>query len=140
MATNKVISQEKKNTSRVGDLGENIAVKHLVSKGFTVIETNYRKAWGELDIVAQNNNIVHFVEVKTHTFSSKSDLEAKLTGDNYRPEELVHQFKMRQITRTVETWLMEHKWEGEWMIDVVAVRMAPDEKYATINHIENIVI
>jgi len=48
----------------IGRLGEDIAVKHFVKHSFKVLDRNYRKKWGEIDIVAEKDNILHFIEVK----------------------------------------------------------------------------
>ncbi|MDA8596786.1 YraN family protein [Candidatus Pacebacteria bacterium] len=135
IAINQIMS-----TKHVGDQGEAIAAKYLSKQGFTVIETNYRKKWGELDIIAKQSGSVHFVEVKTHSYPTKAELLKRLSGDNYRPEELVHRFKLHQLERIIQTWLAERKWEGEWQLDVVAVRIAEDDRYATINHLQNVVV
>lgn len=52
--------------SETGKLGEDIACEYLLNKSFTVIERNYRKPWGELDIIAKDpKGVLVFVEVKT---------------------------------------------------------------------------
>lgn len=129
-----------KNTTKTGDFGEKIAVKFLKNKGFFVLETNYRRPCGELDIVAKNKGIVSFVEVKTVSHETKHDLEHSLQHNAWRPEELVRQFKLHQIAKTLQVWIAENQYGGEWNIDVVAIHMAPREKYAVVDHIENIII
>ena len=133
------VTPEKKNTRKTGDIGENIAIKYLKNKGFSILETNYLKRWGELDIVAKNMDITHFIEVKTVSHETKKHLERALGSDTWRPEEQVHTFKLHQIEKALETWISENAYEGEWVIDVIAIHMVVDEKYATVNHIENIV-
>lgn len=54
----------KSKTSRTGALGEEIAARFLERKGFRVAERNYRKPWGEIDIIAEKAGIVRFIEVK----------------------------------------------------------------------------
>ena len=53
--------------NKVGAIGEEIAASYLKKNGFTIIEVNYLKKWGELDIVAHethnNKEIIHFVEL-----------------------------------------------------------------------------
>lgn len=51
----------------IGDLGEGIVCNYLKNKGFRIIERNYWKPWGELDIIAQKDGILHFIEVKAVT-------------------------------------------------------------------------
>ena len=51
--------------SEIGKLGENLACEYLKNKGYWVIERNFRRPWGELDIVArQKDGTLVFVEVK----------------------------------------------------------------------------
>ena len=48
----------------IGRIGEQIAAEFLESKGFKVLERNYRKPWGEIDIIAEKDKTVRFVEGK----------------------------------------------------------------------------
>ena len=134
------MSQNMKNTKQIGDLGEQIAVNYLKSKGFSILETNYWRKWGEIDVIAKKEGIAHFVEVKTLSYETKAKLEYAVTHETWRPEEQVHHFKLHQIAKTLETWISDNNYEGEWQIDVVAVRMAPQETYATVKFIDNIIV
>ncbi len=49
----------------LGQRGEKIVARHLAGLGLKILARNYRTACGELDIVAMNDDIVHFIEVKT---------------------------------------------------------------------------
>jgi len=51
----------------LGKEGENIAADFLKKKGFRIIEKNYRTAFGEIDIIAQDRGVIVFVEVKTRS-------------------------------------------------------------------------
>lgn len=130
----------KKNTKKIGDLGEKIAVNYLKRKGFVILETNYWRKWGELDIIARKDDTVHFVEVKSVSYGTKEKLQYAVSHETWRPEEQVHQFKIHQISKALETWISENRYEGDWQIDVAAVRIVPRETYATIKYIDNIVI
>ena len=48
----------------LGDFGESIAAKFLEDKGYEIVATNYRCRYGEIDIVAWDNNQLVFVEVR----------------------------------------------------------------------------
>ena len=50
---------------RLGDFGERVAKAHLEAKGYRILATNFRVREGEVDIVAELEEIVAFVEVKT---------------------------------------------------------------------------
>lgn len=147
------MERKKKNTKKVGDLGESIAVKYLKNKGFSIIERNYRKKYGEIDIVARGTfssvknpvshetmEVVHFVEVKSVSYETKEILEMSVSHETYRPEELVDDFKLNQIRKTAETWISENQWNGEGQIDVVAVHMVSREKYARVRYIEKVIM
>jgi len=143
---------DKKRTKEIGDLGESIACKFLKNKGFLIIQRNYWRKWGELDIVARGTDQkVHFIEVKTVSHETKEDLGREVTrvtspnlggraGGAWRPEEMVHEFKLHQIHKAVETWLADHNYLGDWQIDVIAVRLVPREKHAVVKYIENITV
>lgn len=131
-------SKKSKNKD-IGNLGEQIACEFLRNKGFEVLQSNYWRRWGEIDIVAQKDSKVHFVEVKTVSHETRKHLKEEVARGTWRPEELVHRFKLGQISKALETWIAEHEYEGDWQIDVVAIRIVPRETYASVRYIENIV-
>ena len=51
-------------TQKVGALGEELVVQFLVKRGYKILDRNYRRPWGELDVVAERKGKIHFVEVK----------------------------------------------------------------------------
>ena len=132
---------DKKRNREIGNLGETIACDFLKNKGFSILERNYWRKWGELDIVArETSGKVHFIEVKTVSHETKADLDREVTRATWRPEEQVHQFKLHQIHKAVETWLAEHNYQDDWQIDVIAVRVVPHEKHGVVKYIENITV
>lgn len=126
--------------NKTGAFGEQIAVNYLVKHNFTILDTNYLKKWGEIDIVARGTQFIHFVEVKTVSYETRGELERAVARGTWRPEENVHRSKILKLSRTIESWILDHKYEGEWVIDVIAVRLVPREKYGTIKYLPNIVI
>lgn len=126
--------------NEIGRIGEDIASKWLSSKGFVIIERNYLKKWGEIDIVArETGGIVHFVEVKTVSYETRSKFEYAVSHETWRPEENVHHNKIMRMKRSIETWLTEKNYQGEWEIDVLAVRLVPHERFARVKFIKNVV-
>ena len=124
----------------VGNHGELITASHLKRKGFTLIEMNYLRKWGEIDVIVQKDQKIHFVEVKTVSYETKSDLERAVTHGTWRPEENVHAYKIKKLSRAIESWIADNKWNGDWQIDVAAVRIVPRETYATIKMIDNVIL
>lgn len=136
-------TQKKGKKNQVGAYGEQIAVKYLENKGFLLLDTNYLKKWGELDVVARetvaNKEIIHFVEVKTVSYETKTALEYAVSHETWRPEEQVTGFKLQKLHRVIESWLVENNCESDWQIDIAAVRVVPREKYATVKYIPNVI-
>lgn len=132
--------QKQGSKNKTGAYGEEIATKYLKKHGLEIIDRNYLKKWGEIDIVArETTGKVRFIEVKTVSYETKSDLHAAISRGTWRPEENVHLAKLQKLSRTIETWISENRYEGEWEIDVIAVRIVPREKYATVKYITNVV-
>ena len=125
---------------QVGRYGEDVAAKYLKNKGFEILSLNYLKKWGEIDIVARKEGLVHFVEVKTVSYETRFDLESSVSRGTWRPEDNVHAHKIKKLSRAIESWLAEFRYEGEWQIDVMAVKIVPREKFATVKHIENVIL
>lgn len=128
------------NKNIIGGYGEEIAANYLKRKGFQVIQQNYLKKWGEIDIVARETNKIRFIEVKTVSYGTKADLKAAISRGTYRPEENVHYKKLSRLNRAIESWIMENNYAGEWEIDVIAIRCVPHEKYATVKYLPNIIL
>jgi putative endonuclease len=126
--------------NEIGALGEAVACRYLVGKSFEIMETNYLRKWGEIDIVAREKKALHFVEVKTVSYGTRTDLEQAISRETWRPEDNVHSLKLKRLSRAIESWLLENKYEGEWQIDVLAVRLVPREKYATVKLVPNVVL
>src|SRR5258706_6244464 len=100
--------KNKKNIE-IGILGEEIASLFLENKGFSVIGKNYRKKWGEIDIIARKNKTIHFIEVKA---------VKNIYNNEQMPEENVHEKKLKRLSRTIETYLSEKREEEtEWQLD-----------------------
>ena len=133
-------NSKKENNKNIGNYGEEISSRYLQRNGFEILDRNYLKKWGEIDIVARRTTKIHFVEVKTVSYETKSLLLTSVSRGTWKPEDNVHAYKLRKLYRAIESWLMEHKYEGDWQIDVVAVKVVTREKYATVKYIPNIII
>lgn len=117
----------------VGEIGEDIACQFLERKGFKILERNYRKPWGEIDIVAEKAGVVRFVEVKAVSRESLPDVSREM---NYRPEEMVTPDKLKKVARTANLYMENKKDKREFQIDVVGVIMDTATKKARCRLIE----
>lgn len=122
-----------------GNIGEKIAIKKLKNKGFVIIEQNYLKKWGEIDIVARGTDgIVHFIEVKSVSREMNQVRKLDVTRGTFRPEDNVTHEKIRKLERIVNSWITENKYEGEWQIDVIALELDLERKTGKFRMIENV--
>ena len=79
--------------NRTGAIGEAVTQQHLKKRGFAIKEVNYLKKFGEIDVVAQKINSIHFIEVKTVSYGTRQELESAISRGTWRPEENVHRLK-----------------------------------------------
>lgn len=95
----------------LGRRGEERAAKFLISKGYTIVEQNYRCRYGEIDIIGRLDSYLVFIEVKTRSNT--------LFGS---PQSSVTTTKQRQIIRSAEFYLQKNKLsETDARFDVVAI-------------------
>lgn len=108
-----------------GKLGEDTACKLLRKKHYKILARNYRKPYGEIDIVAQHKQRIAFVEVKTRTGT-----------DFGLPCESVTVSKQQKIIKTAQMYVQEHNLDGEFAFDIVEVLLEND-KVREVRHIED---
>jgi putative endonuclease len=109
----------------IGQNGEHAAVVFLKNKGFQVIQTNYRVAGAEVDIIALTGRILCFVEVKT-----------RKSGDYGLPEAFVHLAKQRKIIRAAK-FFSTRKAYREYQVRFDVVSIISDENGMVFDHLEN---
>jgi putative endonuclease len=132
-------SHKRGRKNEIGAIGEAVVARELERGGLVVIDQNYLKPWGEIDIVAREKSNLVFVEVKTVSYETKADLEAAVTRETWRPEDNIHYQKLRRLGRTIETWIAEHRYTGNWKFIAAIVRIVPREKIARVHFIEDVV-
>lgn len=126
---------------KLGDIGENIACDFLERRGFKIIERNYLKKWGEIDIVAKKSNLIHFVEVKSVSRVTLNEPALRLrSGRGYRPEDNMHPWKLKRLSRAMQTYLLDRKLDCDWQLDLVVVKIDQQNRKARVEIIENIII
>ena len=113
-------------------LGEDIATRYLTKKGYRIVERNFRKGYGEIDIIAIDSsnkpNVLVFVEVKTRTNSQFGT-----------PFEAITSWKLRTLVKTSQYYkLINSKLPDSMRIDAISVKLSSNEEVENIEHIENI--
>lgn len=105
----------------LGNRGEELAVKYLKKRGFKILERNFRTPLGEVDIIAEDRQILVFVEVKTRSDDSFG-----------HPFEAVDNRKRERMKRIALLYLKDSGMERQVRFDVVSVELRDGER---INHI-----
>lgn len=100
-----------------GNYGEELAARFLKSRGYEIAARNYRSRYGELDIVAENEKYIAFVEVKTRSMSSYG-----------LPREAVDIHKQRKIIKTAYAYLAQFNSDKQPRFDVIEVYLKSREK------------
>ena len=96
-----------------GRIGERMAADALISRGYELVERNWRCARGEIDIVARDGDCWAFVEVKT-----RRGIRSELPEDGLTPH------KAERLVELAEIYLAEHGLENvDWRIDLVAIEL-----------------
>ena len=126
----------------IGNIGEDIACKWLKKHNFLIVERNYSKKWGEIDIISAKDNIIHFIEVKSIVLKKTKNGQNVDSKGEYRPEENVHELKRRRLKRVIQSYLLERKYTSEalFQFHVILVYMNNNTRRAKVIFIENIIL
>ena len=109
----------------IGDLGENFAAELYEKSGYTVIKRNYHSRYGEIDLIAENDDTLCFVEVKTRNLTSLGT-----------PAETVDYRKQKKLTLTAMKFLTETELFKQPRFDVLELWQY-DGEIVRYNLIEN---
>ena len=117
--------EKKLNTKDLGNIGENIAIELLLSKGYNILERNWRFRKAEIDIICKKDNILVFVEVKSKSY--------KYFGE---PEESISVYKENLIIDAGNQYMLSvnHMWEIRF--DIISVIFDKNNN-ATITHFKD---
>ncbi len=108
-----------------GHTGEDLAADYLQTKGYQILERNWRYSRAEVDIIAMNEEILVFIEVKTRSYTWYG-----------QPEEFVSTKQANLIANVANVYMesIGHDWEIRF--DIIAVILHPDSSHQ-IKHIED---
>lgn len=146
---------------KVGKIGEDIACKFLTNKGYRIIERNFRRKWGEIDIICIEkndtknskgsiwNNIERFFSSKATNknsilYETKNKklifVEVKTLKTNYSlsPEDNLTYDKQKKLIRTCQLYISEKNIDPdiEWQIDTILITLNTSLKRAKIRHLK----
>ena len=133
---------------KTGNLGEDIACRFLMKRGFDIIERNYLKKCGEIDIIAIKAGKIHFIEVKSVSSETLGNVslagQADETNGNstFRPEDNIHSWKLQRIAKTIQIYLQEKDVSGEtgWLFDVITVYIDKKRRISKVYMLENVIL
>ena len=108
----------------LGKLGEELAVEFLQKEGYEILETNWTFQKAEIDIIAQKENILAIIEVKT-----RSSLEFGLPQDFVKPK------KIQLLVKAINEYVVSNDLDVEVQFDIIAINK--EEKDFNIEHIKN---
>lgn len=97
-----------------GQQGEDLATRYLKEKGYQILTRNFRYKRAEIDIIAQKDKLIAFVEVKTRS----SDIFGY-------PEEFVDEKKAALVIGAADHYIEENRWEGLIRFDIISVMLHP---------------
>lgn len=137
---NKNFSKEPTEKQKIGQIGEDIACEYLEKNGYRLVERNYLKKWGEIDIIAMKGSKLYFIEVKSVSRSLNN--VTHVTKDRYQPEDNMHPWKLQRLGRAVQSYLLDRGVddETEWQFDLVTVYIDIDKRLSRVNLLEDIVL
>ena len=108
----------------LGKLGEELAADFLQQNGYEILETNWVFQKAEIDIIAQKENVLAVVEVKT-----RSSIEFGLPQDFVKPK------KIQLLVKAVNEYVISNDLEVEVRFDIIAI--SKEDNDFKIEHIED---
>ena len=96
--------------AQLGNDGEDAATDYLTSKGYQLLERNYRYKRSEIDIICQQGDVLVFIEVKAKSYTAFGE-----------PEASVDERKAAKVIEGAEQYLHEKDWRGDIRFDVISL-------------------
>jgi putative endonuclease len=110
----------------LGAAGERLARRHLERQGYQFVAANWRRPYGELDLIMRDGDVLAFVEVKTR--------RGERLG---AAEETVSPAQSRRLLRAAQSFVAERPDLANlfWRIDLIAVTLSPSGAVSRLTHI-----
>jgi putative endonuclease len=100
----------------LGKTGEQLAEVYLIDKGYKILHRNWRHSHYEIDIVAEKNDVPHFVEVKMRS-----------SWQYGTPEESVNRKKIQDLLKAANGFLNQHPCYTDFRIDILSITKHPEK-------------
>jgi putative endonuclease len=118
---------------RLGAQGEELAARHLVARGYQIVERNFRTRYGELDLIAAGVECLVFCEVKTRVSRDSSSPLGPLASVGAR--------KRRHVRQIAREWLAAGRWElpgrlPELRFDAIGITLDRNGRLLALEHLE----
>ncbi|WP_411765993.1 YraN family protein [Winogradskyella sp. A3E31] len=110
--------------NQLGKKGEQLAVDFLLKNGYDIVEHNYRFDKAEVDIIAQKEDVLAIVEVKTRS-----------TADFGNPQDFVKPKQIKNLVKAVDEYVTVNDLDVEVRFDIIAI--VKEGKGFSIEHLEN---
>ncbi len=113
---------------KFGEFGENLASKYLRSKGYTIVQQNYKCFTGEIDIIAKNEDLLIIVEVKSRNKIDSNETLLAITKS-----------KQRKISRATADFIENNQQYSDYFIrfDIITINKHPHLDEYSIEHYED---
>ena len=112
------------NHNQLGKKGEQLAVDFLIENGYDIVERNYRFNKAEVDIIAQKEDVLAIIEVKTRS-----------TTDFGNPQDFVKPKQIKNLVKAVDEYVIVNNLEVDVRFDIIAI--VKEEKQFNIEHLED---
>lgn len=111
----------------IGSFGEALARDYLISKGYKILNLNFRNKFGEIDIICKKNNLLIFCEIKSRYSNSFGS-----------PIESITCYKQKQIIKLSELYLISKKYYNfNVRYDIIEVIFNTITSSHIINHVQD---
>ncbi|MFT6869806.1 MAG: putative endonuclease [Paraglaciecola sp.] len=110
--------------NELGKKGENLAIGFLIKNDYKILEKNYRYLKAEVDIIAQKNNVLVVVEVKTRS--------SDYFGD---PQDFITPKKIKLLLSAIDYYVVQRDLNVEVRFDIIAILLQKNE--TKIEHLED---
>lgn len=118
--------QKLHNTTQKGREAEDYACEFLIEQGFAVLERNFHTRFGELDIIAKKDGILHFIEVKS--------------GIGFEPVYNLSPAKLKKLAKTLNIYLEKHRIQDSYCLSALILSKQSANDIFQVHWLENLTI